>query len=89
MASSLAERVSPCLFYMLTNHKRRSFQAAIFIDFGVIEMKVPQGHFHLLQAYGFSSHVNYFATFHFNSLLSLSGRTIIEFLFVKIFRFLS
>lgn len=48
-------------------------------------MKVLQGHFHLLLAYGFSFHVNYFATFHFNSLLSLSGKTIIGFLSVKIF----
>lgn len=69
----------------MLRHKRRNFLAAIFIDFGVIEMKVPQGHFHLLLAYGFSSHVNYFATFHFNSLLSLSGKkTISEFLSVKV-----
>lgn len=69
----------------MLRHKRRNFLAAIFIDFGVIEMKVPQGHFHLLLAYGFSSRVNYFATFHFNSLLSLSGKMIIWFLSVKIF----
>lgn len=53
-------------------HKGRNFLAAIFIDFSAIEMKVLQGHCHLLLAYGFSSHVNYFATFHFNSLLSLA-----------------
>lgn len=66
-------------------HKGRNILAAIFIDFSVIEMKVLQGHCHLLLAYGFSSHVNYFATFHFNSSLSLSGKMIILFLSVKIF----
>lgn len=58
----------------MLRHKRRNFLAAIFIDFGVIEMKVPQGHFHLLLAYGFSSRVNYFATFHFNSLPSFLAK---------------
>lgn len=70
---------------MLTKAQKGEFLAAIFIDFSVIEMKVLQGHFHLLLAYGFSFHVNYFATFHFNSLLSLSGKTIIWFLSMKIF----
>lgn len=52
---------------MLTKAQKEEFLASIFIDFSVIEMKVLQGHFHLLLAYGFSSHVNYFATLHFNS----------------------
>lgn len=66
-------------------HSRRNFLVVVFIDLGAIEMKVLQGHFHLLPAYGISSHVNDFATFHFNSLLSLSCKVIIWFLSVKIF----
>ena len=61
-------------------HNGRNFPVVIFIDLGATEMKVLQGHFHLLPAYGVSSHVNDFATFHFNSLLSLSCKVIIWFL---------
>lgn len=73
MALSLLGSVS-VLSICSPRRKRRGSLAAVFIEFSVIEMKVLQGHFHLSPAYGFSSHVNYFATFHFNSLLSLSGK---------------
>lgn len=43
-------------------------------------MKLLQGYLHSLPSYGFSSHVNYLATFHFNPPLSFSTKEIIWFL---------
>lgn len=43
-------------------------------------MKLLQGYLHSLPSCGFSSHVNYLATFHFNPPLSFSTKEIIWFL---------
>lgn len=76
---------SQSLSFPCVSRHNRNFLAALFIALGVTEMKMLQGHFHLLLAYGFSSHVNYFATFQFNSVLSFSCKMIIWLLSVKIF----
>lgn len=75
----LSQRASLYLFYMLTKTHRRNFYRLLCYWNESASRTFP-----FVTNLGFSSHVNYFATFHCNSWLLLSCKIIILFLSVKI-----